>query len=227
MKKIIYFLLILITFTNLQAQIENQHLSEKQVSVLVQKMMQFYQQYDKGAPESLKKAKFNEYIDEVNPALSKTDREKAYIIVNAYIMADKGKNIDINIPEKDAAELQKMLQNAKDKQQQGLEATYQKVAQIKQMSYAEYRDYVTQNGRIYVNENQIRKAYNEMHKDDNKRVKMQEEKTSAQVTNAVQAIDIINHPDKHTYAEFKSAMKFLKPDVSNEDIDKVWKQKNK
>jgi hypothetical protein len=219
--------LFFLSFFNLQAQNNNQKLSQEQVQILVQKMMNYYEQYDNGAPESVKKAKFNEYVDEVNPNLSKADREKAYVIVNAYIMADKGQSPNLKISDEKAAELQKMLQNAKDKQQQGLEAMYQKVAKIKQMSYSEYRDYVTQNGQVYMDENQIRKAYNEMHKDDNKRVAMQKETSSVKINNAVQAIDIVKHPEKHTFAEFKAAMKFLKPNVTDEEINKVWEHRKK
>jgi hypothetical protein len=224
---ILYIIFILLPFLTTQAQNNPQQLSQEQIQTVVRKLMKFYDQYDNGAPESLKKAKFNEYVNEVNSTLSEADRNKAYTIVNAYIMADKGQSGGLNIPDEKAAELEKMLQNAHDKQQQGLEATYQKVAQIKQMSYSEYHNFVTQNGKIYIDENEIRQAYNKMHKNDNKKVELQKETSPTQITNAVQAIDIINHPDKHTFAEFKAAMKFLKPDVTDEDINKVWKHKNK
>jgi type III secretory pathway component EscR len=229
LKRIIYFLLVLLIYTCSQAQNENQHLSEKQVSMLVQKMMQFYQQYDKGAPESLKKAKFNEYVNQVNPALSEEEREQAYVIVNAYIMADKGEAVDLGITDEEKQELQGMFEQAAEQQQTGNEAAMQKVAELKQMTYNEYRDYVTQNGQLYIDENEIRKAYNAMHSDDKQRQVALEEQEGkpVKVDNTVQAIDIVNNPGKYTYEEFRQAVKFLKPQATDEEINQIWSQRKK
>jgi hypothetical protein len=221
---ILYIIIILLPFLTTQAQNNSQQLSQEQVQTVVHKMMQFYDQYDNGAPESLKKAKFNEYVDEVNPALSKADRKKAYTIVNAYIMADKGQSLNLNISDEKAAESEKMLQSATDKQQQGLEATYQKVAEIKQMSYSEYRDYVTQNGQVYMDENQIRKAYNEMHKDDGKQVSTAVIDTGDnEKLSQIKAIDVLRNPK--SYKEFRQAILTLKPNMPEEEIRKAWQNK--
>jgi len=225
MKKIVlYISFLFLSFQGIQAQNNSQQLSQEQVQTVVRKMMQFYDQYDNGAPESLKKAKFNEYVDEVNPALSKADRNKAYTIVNAYIMADKGQSLHLNISDEKAAELEKMLQNATDKQQQGLEATYQKVAEIKQMSYSEYRDYVTQNGQVYMDENQIRKAFNAMHKDDGKQVSTSVIDTGDnEKMSQIKAIDVLQNPKN--YKEFRQAILTLKPNMPEEEIRKAWQNK--
>jgi hypothetical protein len=90
------------------------------------------------------------------------------------------------------------------------------------MSYAEYKAFVTQNGQIPLPESDIQKAYNALHKNDGKQVKISPQ--TIQPMNYVQAIDILRNPKKYTYKEFSAALHFIKPEVTEVEIKKAWKK---
>ncbi len=226
MKKTITVIIILLQISMLTAQNETRELTQEQTMLVVKKLIELDEQYDKGAPESVKKAKFNEYVDQLNPNLSQADRNKAYDIVNVYISGSKGQKTDISLSEKQSEEIRQMLQNATQKKDAGMQVLEAKMAELKVMSYAEYKDYVTQNGQISLPETDIQKSYNQLHKDDGKQVKVTSEKPSNKIDNPIIAMDIIQNPDKHTYKEFQAAIKFLKPDVTDDEVKKLWQQKN-
>ncbi len=227
MKKTIIVIIILLQVSILTAQNENNELTQEQTMLAIKKLIELDEQYDKGAPESVKKAKFNEYVDQLNPSLSQTERNKAYAVVNAYISGSKGQKTDISLSEKQSEEIRQMLQNATQKKDAGMQVLGAKMAELKAMSYAEYKDYVTQNGQIPLPETDIQKSYNQLHKEDDKQVKVTSEKPSNKIDNPIIAMDIIQNPDKHTYQEFRVAIKFLKPDISDEQVNKLWQQKRK
>jgi len=220
----LFTLIIVILFSAGMLGQNNTTLNHEQTMLVAKKLMKYYNQYENGAPIALKKAKFNEYVDEVNPNLSPEDRKKSFAIVDAYISASKGKKIDLNLTPEQEQELSKMLAEAQQKEQEGMQAMLVKVQEIKNMSYAEYKKFVTHNGQITLPESDIQKAYNQMHKNDGKQVKLTKKKSK--IDNPVMAIDIVQHPEKHNYQEFKAAMKFLKPDISQEEIQKIWNKQN-
>jgi len=221
MKKTIIILIFLLSAGIITAQNNDKPLSNEQALSAAKKLMEFDEQFDNGAPESLKKAKFNEFVDEVNPELSEEDRKKAYDVVNWYIKASKGQKTDIQLNEEQQKQLEQMLNETEQKKEAGMQVLNAKMQELKNMSYSEYKNYVTQNGEIYLPENEIQKAYNQLHKDDGKQVKLTPV-NKTKIDNPMTAIDIIEHPEKHTYNEFRSAMKFLDPDINEEDIKKVW-----
>jgi len=224
--KIKFFILLLsLNLALLHAQEQPSGLSQEQTMLVVKKLMDYFDQYENGAPESLKKAKFNEYVDEVNPNLSQSDREKSYAIVNAYISASKGQKTNFQLSEEQSNEIVQMFDQAEKQKEAGMQAMMGKLNQIKSMSYPEYKNYVTQDGQITLPESEIQKSFNQLHQNDGKQVKVVQESKSNKIDNPVVAIDIINNPDKHTYQEFKAALKFLKPDLSDEQIRKLWEQK--
>ena len=187
--------------------------------------MDYFKEYDPLAPEPVRKAKFNKIVDKENPHLSQADREKAFKIVDAYIRADKGLDTDYKISEKDKQLINNMFADAEKQKEQGMQAMMGEVVRYKNMSYSEFKQFVTQNGQIPAKETDIKKAYNQMHKTDGKAIAItpaDEQKSNK--LNQIEAIDILREPNKHTFAEFKAAMKLLKPDISDEDIRKNWEK---
>ena len=88
-----------------------------------------------------------------------------------------------------------------------MQAMMGEVSRIQNMSYSEYKNFVTQNGQIPLKEVDIKKAYNQMHKNDGKAVTItaQDMQKAKQLT-VVEAVDIIQNPNKHSYNEFKAAL---------------------
>ena len=224
MKKTIIILILLLQAGIAMAQNNDHQLSNEQAMLAAKKLMEFDEQFDNGAPESLKKAKFDEFVDELNPELSKEDRKKAYDVVNWYIKASKGQKADIPLNEGQQKQIEQMLKDTEQQKQSGMQALHTKVQELKNMSYSEYKNYVTDNGNIYLPEDEIQKAYNQMHKNDGRQVQVTPvDKTK--IDNPVIAMDIVQHPEKHSYSEFKTALKFLDPDISEDDIKKAWNSK--
>ncbi len=221
MKKTIIIIIILLQAAITKAQNNNNQLNPEQTMQAVQILISFDEQFDNGAPESLKKAKFNEFVNQLYPEMSTEDREKAYKVVNWYIKASKAQKTSINTNADWQKQMEAMINEADDKKEQGMQALNVQIQKLKNMSYSEYKSYVTNNGEIYLPENEIQQAYNQMHKNDGKQVPVTPvDKTK--ITNPIQAIEIIEHPEKHTYNEFKSAMRFLSPDISDEEIKHTW-----
>ena len=220
MKKTIIILIFLLQAGIVIAQNNDHQLSNEQAMLAAKKLMEFDEQFDNGAPESLKKAKFDEFVDELNPELSKEDRKKAYDVVNWYIKASKGQKTDIRLSEEQQQQVEQMLEEAEQKKEAGLDAVYGKMAELKTMSYSEFKAYVTQNGEIPLPEADIQKSYNQLHKDDGKQVTVTPA-DNTKIDNPVVAIDIVNNPEKHSYSEFRAALKFLDPNISDEEIKKV------
>jgi len=189
---------------------------------LINVYMDYFKDYDPLAPESVRKARFNKIIDKENLNLSAADRQRVFKIVDAYIRADKGYPVDYQIPEKDKKEIEKMHKDAEQKKASGMDAMLGEAERYKNMSYSEYKAFVTQNGQIPLPESDIQNAYNQLHKDDGKQVQVS--KQSTQPMNYVQAVDILRNPKKHTYSEFSAAMRFIKPEVTEAEIKEAWKK---
>jgi len=189
---------------------------------LINAYRDYFKDYDPLAPESVRKARFNKIVDKENPNLSEADRQRAFKIVDAYIRADKGYPVDYQIPEKDKKEIENMLNDAEQKKATGMDAMLGETERFKNMSYSEYKAFVTQNGQIPLSESDIQNAYNKLHKNDGRQVKISPQST--QPMNYVQAIDILRNPKKHTYSEFNAAMRFIKPEVTEAEIKEAWKK---
>jgi hypothetical protein len=223
-KTLIGILILFLNINSATAQKTDSHtLTPEQSMIVAKKLMSFYQQYENGAPESLKKAKFNEYINEVNPALSNDDRKKAYIIVNAYISASQDKKVDYILTDKQNDELENLLNQYNKKQKEGEQALNTKINEIKTMNYDEYKNYVTQNGEIMIPENEIIKSYNQLHQNKKKDTLIQQKRSLT----PMKAIDILRQPQNYSFKEFKSAMNILKPEVSDDEIKNIWNKINK
>jgi len=229
MKKLISVLIIFLSpISVINAQNDNSQLNFNEVSEIVKILIDFDEQFDNGAPESLKKAKFDEFVDKLYPEMNRDNRIKAYEVVNWYIKASKGQKTNIPLSDEQIQEVEQMLHDTENKKQLGMETMLGKLQEVQNMSYGEYKKYVTNNGDIYLPEAEIQKAYNQMHKNDGKQVKVTEKKESDQIDNPIIAISIIDNPGKHTYAEFRAAILYLDPNMPEEKIKKAWKDgKNK
>ena len=224
MKKTIIILIFLLQAGIVIAQNNDHQLSNEQAMLAAKKLMEFDEQFDNGAPESLKKAKFDEFVDELNPELSKEDRKKAYDVVNWYIKASKGQKTDISLTDEQQKQIEQMLNETEQKKQAGMQALNAKMQDLKSMSYSEFKAYVTQDTELPMPESDIQKAYNQLHKDDGKQVTVTPA-DNTKIDNPVTAIDIVNNPEKHSYSEFRAALKFLDPNLSDEEIKKAWNKK--
>ncbi len=194
-------------------------LSNEQYMQISEKLRKYYDEYEKPSPKAVREAKFNDYVNEVNPNLSTSDRKKAFQIVDAYIRASQGEKIDFRLEKEQKNQLENLLKETRQKKEMGIKALNGKLTEIRNMSYTEYKNYVTDNGAIPLPENDIRKSYNQMHASDEKKVK------EVPVTNKMdqfKAIDVLQNPKNYSYEEFKSAILFLKPNTSEEDIKKAW-----
>jgi len=226
MKKVILLILIAISINMSLAQ-QPSSVHKTSLGEMLKAYEDYSKEYDPLAPISVRKARFNDIVNKENPALSKSDRDKAFSIVDAYIRADKGLPIETKISEKDKKEIENMLAEANRKKEVGMNALKGEVNRYKKMSYSEYKTFITQNGQIALPEKEIRKAYNNLHKDDGKQVSVNGNYKKTTVQNQMEAIDILRHPEKHTYSEFQSAFLFLKPDTPETEIRKAWENKRK
>jgi len=226
MKKVILLILIGISINMSLAQ-QPSSILETNLGEMLKAYEDYFKEYDPLAPISVRRTRFNDIVNKENPNLSKSDREKAFSIVDAYIRADKGLPVETKISEQDQKEIENMLAEAKEKKEVGVKAMMGEVNRYKKMSYSEYKTFITQNGQILLDEIEIRKAYNAMHKNDGKQVPINGNFKKTKVQNQMEAVDILQHPEKHTYAEFRSAILFLKPDIPETEIRKIWESKKK
>ena len=97
---------------------------------------------------------------------------------------------------------------------------YNKVQSIQEMSYEQYKNYITKNGSIPLPEQEIQKAFNQMHQKDGKQVTV----TKSNKMDAIKAVDVLQNPKKYDYATFKKALLFIKPTLSEQEIQKAWKK---
>ena len=221
------FIIIFSLFFTVQIQAQQTQINQDNLQDVLSTYMDYFKEYDPLAPEPVRRAKFNKIINKQNPNLSQADREKAFKIVDAYIRADKGLDTNYKISDKDKQLIQNMFADTEKQKEQGMQAMMGEVTRYQNMSYSEFKGFITQNGQIPVKEADIKKAYNQMHKNDGKAVTITpKDKEKSKQLNQIEAIDILREPKKHTFTEFKAAMKLLKPEVSDDDIQSEWKKNN-
>jgi hypothetical protein len=191
----------------------------------VMKLMQFYDSYDDGSPESLKKAKYNDAVDEISEGTAtQSDKDAAYKIIDAYIKGDKA--LENDKPEQNTNEqsFDDAIENSKEVQE-ALKFVEQQKTILTQMSYPDFETYVL-NANPLAGKKEIKTAYNAMHKTDGKQVTVtpaDEEMTEMQ--KQVWAFGILENPKN--YEEFRKACKILNPKFSDTEIRKVWENRDK
>jgi hypothetical protein len=191
----------------------------------VMKLMQFYESYDDGSPESLKKAKYNDAINELfDGAASEKDKADAYPIIDAYIKGDKALEQNSEQKERSNNDFNEAIGNT-DEAKAAMNFVNQQASALQNMSYSEFEKYV-EKASPFVSKSEIKRAYNEMHKTDEKKVAVtpaDEEMTDTQ--KQVWAFGILENPKN--YEEFRKACKILNPKFSDTEIRKVWENRDK
>ncbi len=202
----------------------------------VSKLMKYYDSYENGSPESLKKANYNDAIDEISGGTAtQKDKDDAYKIIDAYIKADVGTsnnsttddtpdssdseaNTDLGI---DQEEVQEMLHDTQQQSAQAQEMADEAINKFMNMSYAEYESYM-----LVINpflcKKEIQESYNEIHKNDGKKVVVTAKCEESETQKQLKAFNILQNPQDHTYSEFKSAILFLNPNTPESEIREAW-----
>ncbi len=227
MKKILLILLATFGFAQIsQAQTSPQvpqSFDSLQNSVL--KLMKFYDSYDDGSPESLKKANYNDAVDEISGGTAtQSDKDEAYKIIDAYIQGDKALEQNTEQKERNDNDLIEAVGNT-DEAKAAMNYVNQQVSTLQNMSYSEFENYV-EKASPFISKNEIKKAYNALHKSDGKKVAItasDSEMTEAQ--KQMWAIDVLNNPEN--YEEACKAMKILKPEITESELKAAWAKRNK
>lgn len=200
----------------------------------VSKLMKFYDSYEDGSPESLKKANYEDAVDEMSGGTAtEKDKADAYQIIDAYIKADKGETthqydtdnnsdqdsgIDIGLNQE---ETDQMARDAQQQAEQGQQFAEEAVNNLMNMSYAEYESYILVLNPLLCRK-EIQESYNEMHQNDGKQVAVDPDCEESEVQQQMKAIEILNNPQAHTYAQFRNAVLILSPNTPESDIRSAW-----
>lgn len=227
--KNILFILLLLPASYVFAQVGNPSFKKEipqsldSLSTKVMKLMEFYERYDNGSPESLKKAKYEDAVDELfGGAATKKDKEDAYQIIDVYIKGDKALEQDNPKQDKDEQSFDDALKNTKE-----VKAAQQFLNQQKtifmQMSYSEFEASILKFNPA-AGKKEIKTAYNQMHQNDGKQVTItaaDEEMTKAQLQ--IWAIDAIQNPKD--FNEFRKAYKIVKTNATEKEIREIWEKR--
>lgn len=193
------------------------------IGTQIMKLMQFYDSYDDGSPESLKKAKYNDAVDEISGGtVTKKDKEDAFMLIDAYIKGDKA--LENNKPEQntEGQSFDNAIENTEDVQQ-ALKFIEQQKTILTQMSYSDFEAFVS-NGNPMASKKDIKTAYNTMHKTDGKQIAITgADGKMTEMQKQVWAFGILENPKN--YEELRKACKILNPNISDSEIRKVWENR--
>lgn len=191
----------------------------------VSKLIDFYDSYEDGSPESLKKAKFDDAADALpGSVVSEKDKADAYQIVNAYIKGDKALEQDKSKQKKEEESFDDAIKNT-DEAKAAQEYLDQQKDLFMQMSYAEFEAYILEINPG-MGKKEIKEAYNEMHKNDGKQVPINAaDENRSPEQEQMWAIDILNNPKN--CADFRKALQILKAKMPERDIQKACEKINK
>ncbi len=227
MKKNLFnsFLLMIVLFPfYIQAQSSGGY-TDEQLACADRTLRAFYAEYDgRLGPEPVRRAKFNDYINCVNPSLSKKDRDNAFRIVDAYIRGDGGGLLSEDKKLEIRQQLLRLEEQYRRDTTRGMQALNEQLGRIKQMSYGEYAAYVREMNPGFT-DSQIARSYNRLHQSDGRSVKVPEENPDEM--NQMKAIDIASHPEKYDYPTFRKAFLMLDPNIKEDELRKVWESTRK
>jgi hypothetical protein len=191
----------------------------------VMKLMQFYDSYDDGSPESLKKAKYNDAVNEISGGTAtQSDKDQAYKIIDAYIKGDKALEQNSEKKEKTDNDFNEAIGNT-DEAKAAMNYVNQQASALQNMSYSEFENYV-EKASPFVSKTEVKRAYNALHKSDGKQVSIStkdEEMTDAQ--KQMWAFDVLSNPKN--YEEACKALKILKPEITESELKAAWAKRNK
>lgn len=204
----------------------------------VSKLMKFYDSYEDGSPESSKKAKYNDAIDEMSGGTAtQKDKDDAYQIIDAYIKADTKKSTDTGDDSNDTdadsdqdsgidlgidqEEMEDRANDAQQQAEQGQQFAEEAVNNLMNMSYAAYESYILVMNPLLCRKD-IQESYNQMHQNDGKHVAVDPNCEESEVQQQMKALDILNHPKEHTYSQYRSAVWYLSPNTPESEIRAAW-----
>ena len=223
---ILSFILMCIVFAQVVSAQSNPQVLQSLNSIqnTVMKLMQFYDSYDDGSPESLKKARYNKAADEISGGTAtQSDKDQAYQIIDAYIKGDKALEQNFDVQELTEEDFDEYIENT-DKAKAAINYLNQQKGMLQKMSYSEFEDFVEKASPV-ANKSDIKKSYNEIHKTDGKQVSItagDEEMTEAQ--KQMWALDILNNPKN--YEDFKKACRILDINMPESKIRNAWDSRN-
>lgn len=191
----------------------------------VMKLMKFYESYDNGSPESLKKANYNDAVDEISGGTAtQSDKDAAYKIIDAYIKGDKALEQHSEDQAGNDGDLEDYIENS-DEAKAAINYLNEQKGMLQNMSYTDFETFVMQ-ANPAANKAEIKRAYNQLHKSDGKQVSIStndEEMTPEQ--KQIWAIGVLNNPEN--YDEACKAMKILKPEITESEMRAAWAKRNK
>lgn len=221
MKNTVLIILLWATSFN-YAQVKTNQTVNKEardsINFTVSKLMDFYDSYDDGSPESIKKTRFDKAVDALpNSNASEKDKADGYKIVNAYILGDKALEQDKVQQTKNNESLEDAIENSKESKE-AQEYLDQQKDMLMQMSYTEFEAYVLKISPT-VSKKDIKEAYNRLHQNDGKQVSITSEDdvmTEAQLQ--MWAIETIQNPK--SCADYRKAIQILKMQIPEDIIQK-------
>lgn len=218
-----HFLLFVLAFVSLGGTVNAQQLDSLQNQVV--KLMKYYETYDNGSPESLKKANYKNAVKDItNGSATQKEINDSYKIVDWYIKGDKAIGSDTGKPKPDKKDFDEYIKNT-DKAKAGISYLNQQKGMFQKMSYSQFEAFAEKANPI-VNKNDIKKAFNEIHKNDGNQVTISSsDDEMTEIQKQMWAIDILQKPKN--YEEFRKACKILNPNITDSEIRKTWEKHNK
>lgn len=189
----------------------------------VMKLIDFYESYDDNSPESLKKSKYDDAINEIsNGTASEQDKKDAYIIIDAYIKGDKAIEENTNPQEEVEESFENLIKNTEEVKNAEALVEQQKT-DLMQMSYSEFEGYVEASNPM-VTKREIKEYYNLIHKNDGRAVIISSS-DDILTEEQIKVNAFLQLESASTYEEFEQAIQILNPNVSKEEIRKAWENK--
>jgi len=191
----------------------------------VTKLMKYYESYNNGSPESLKKANYKDAVKEITKGTAtQKEIDESYKIVDWYINGDKAIGKDDESPRPDSEDFDEYIENT-DEAKAAINYLNQQKGMLQKMSYSEFESFALQ-ANPAANKAEIKKAYNALHKTDGKQVSISgKDQEMTEMQKQMWAFDILNNPKN--YEDFKKACKVMNPNISDSKIKNAWDSQNK
>ncbi len=193
------------------------------LQIQVMKLIDFYESYDDNSSESVKKAKYDDAINEIsNGTASEQDKEDAYLIIDAYIKADKGLEENTNPQGEEEESFEDIINNTEEVKNAEAHVE-QQITNLMQMSYSEFESYIEASNPM-LTKREIKESYNEIHKNDGRAITISAA-DDILTEDQIKVNAFLQLESASTYEEFKQAIQILNPDVTEAEIRKAWDNK--
>lgn len=191
----------------------------KELQEQVQSLLNFYQKYEEKTSDKDKKQAYDKAIDKLDTKGEATekDKEDAFKLIDAYIKADQAPAK----PQKSQKQI--ALKDNPEIKRQAQEQFNAAKNELINLSYKEYED------RIWVVKpmtlrREIKESYNNLHKDDGRSVSISA--ADDELTDTQKQVNAyLQLENAKTYREYRDAMKILNPALTDEQLQKAWKNR--